>query len=146
MSLCDRDMRQLLCNWIIMNMIFMKCIWNLYYIKKEILFQAFSCKFCEFLHNDGFWDFLQVILFDKFLDGCFLIFSVEPAFCERDKNHKFDSFKTDKSQFFNEVAFYFVWLLHCIRSVRLSLNSVWMRENVEQNNSEYGHFLRSVVL
>ena len=53
---------QLLCNWIIINMIFMKGIWNLYYAKKETPSQAFSCKFCEFLHNDGFWDFLQIIL------------------------------------------------------------------------------------
>ena len=25
------------------------------------------------------------------------------------------------------------------------LNLVWMRENVDHDNSEYGHFLRSVV-
>ena len=73
-------------------------------------------------------------------------FIVEPAFRERDKNHKFDNFKTQKNLFFNEVPFYFVWLLHCIKSVRISLYSVWMRENADQNNSEYGHFLRSVVL
>ena len=23
--------------------------------------------------------------------------------------------------------------------------SVWMRENIDQNNSEYGHFSRSVI-
>ena len=36
-------------------------ILNLYYAKKGTLSQAFSCKFCEFLHNDGFWDFIQQI-------------------------------------------------------------------------------------
>ena len=37
-------------------------IWNLYYAKKETLSQAFSYKLCEFLHNDGFWDFLRIML------------------------------------------------------------------------------------
>ena len=37
-------------------------IWNLYYAKKETLSQAFSYKFCEFLHNDDFWYFLRIIL------------------------------------------------------------------------------------
>ena len=27
--------------------------------------------------------------------------------------------------------------------LRISLYSVWMRENADQNNAEYGHFLRS---
>ena len=40
-------------------------IWNLYYIEKE----AFSYKFCEFLHNDGFETFCE--LFYKFLDDWF---------------------------------------------------------------------------
>ena len=31
-------------------------------------------------------------------------FIIELAFCERDKNHKFDNFKTPKNHFFNEVA------------------------------------------
>ena len=35
-------------------------------------------------------------------------FTIEPAFCEGDKNHKFDNFKTHKNLFFNEVAFYFI--------------------------------------
>ena len=34
-------------------------------------------------------------------------FIIEPAFCEHDKNHKFDNSKTHKNLFFNEVAFYF---------------------------------------
>ena len=34
-------------------------------------------------------------------------FIVEPAFYERDKNHKFDSFKIHKNLFFNEDVFYF---------------------------------------
>ena len=29
--------------------------------------------------------------------------------------------------------------------LRISLYSVRMRENVDQNNSKYGHFLRSVI-
>ena len=32
---------------------------------------------------------------------------------------------------------------HCVKSVRIRSYSVRMRENVEQNNFEYGHFLRS---
>ena len=55
-------------------------------------------------------------------------FIVEPGSCERQKNHKFDNFKTHKNLFLNEVAFYFIWLLHCIKSVCISLYSVWMRE------------------
>ena len=35
-------------------------------------------------------------------------FIVEAAFCERDKNHKFDNFKAHKNLLFNEVAFYFI--------------------------------------
>ena len=39
-------------------------------------------------------------------------FIVEPAFYERDKNHKFEKFKiipclTHNNLFYNEVAFYF---------------------------------------
>ena len=30
--------------------------------------------------------------------------------------------------------------------LRISLYSVWMRENADQNNSKYGHFLRSASL
>ena len=56
-------------------------------------------------------------------------FIIEPAFCEHDKNHKFDNSKTQKNLFFNEVAFYFIWLLHCIKIVCKSLYSVWMWEN-----------------
>ena len=40
-----------------------------------------------------------------------------------------------------------VWALmkHCVKSVRIRISSysVQMRENAVQNNSEYGHFLRS---
>ena len=31
---------------------------------------------------------------------------------------------------------------HCVKS--FSPYSVWMQENADQNNSEYGHFSRSV--
>ena len=61
LSLCDRDMRQLLRNWIRIWFLWIG-IRNLYYVKKETLSQAFSCKFCESLHNDDFWDFLWIIL------------------------------------------------------------------------------------
>ena len=37
--------------------------------------------------------------------------------------------------------------MHCVKSVRIrsysGLHSVQMPENTDQNNSEYGHFLRS---
>ena len=33
--------------------------------------------------------------------------------------------------------------MHCAKSVRIRSYSVRMRENADQNNSEYGHFLRS---
>ena len=37
--------------------------------------------------------------------------------------------------------------MHCVKSVRIRSysgpQSVWMRENIDQNNSEYGYFLRS---
>ena len=40
--------------------------------------------------------------------------------------------------------------LHCVKSVRIRIYSglylVQMRENANQNNSEYGHFLRSFSL
>ena len=36
-------------------------------------------------------------------------------------------------------------IFHCMKSVlRIRSYSVRMRENTDQNNSEYGHFLRSV--
>ena len=57
-------------------------------------------------------------------------FIIEPAFCECDKNHEFDNFKTNKNLFFNEVAFHFIWL-HCIKSVCISLYSVWIQENAD---------------
>ena len=111
----------------------------------EPLSQAFPYKFCESFHNDGFWDFSQIILqiFGRLLLDFLLS---NRSFCERDKNHKFGDFKSHKSLFFNEVTFYFIWSLHCIKSVRISLYSVWMWENADQNNSKYEHFLRSVVL
>ena len=40
----------------------------------------------------------------------------------------------------------FRWQKHCVKSVRIwsiCPYSVWMRENVDQNNSEYEHFSRS---
>ena len=53
-SYCAIELEWIRCLW--------TRIWNLYHVKKEALSQAFSYKFCEFLHNNGFWDFLQIIL------------------------------------------------------------------------------------
>ena len=36
-----------------------------------------------------------------------------------------------------------VYNMHCVKSVLIRSYSVRMRENVDQNNSEYRHFLRS---
>ena len=68
-------------------------IWNLYYVKTETLSQVFSYNFCEFLHNDGFWGFFSNYFTNLWMPAS-RFFVVEPAFCERDKNHKFDNFKT----------------------------------------------------
>ena len=48
---------------------------------------------------------------------------------------------------------YYILYIHCVKSVlirseygeiiRISMYSVWIRENADQNNSEYGHFSRS---
>ena len=38
--------------------------------------------------------------------AAFRFFIIEPAFYERDKNHKFENFKTHKNLFFNEITFY----------------------------------------
>ena len=105
-------------------------IWNLYYVKTETLSQVFSYNFCEFLHNDSFWGFFSNYFTNLWMPAS-RFFVVEPAFCERDKNHKFDNFKAHKNLLFNEVVFYFIWLLHCIKSVWISLYSVWMRENTD---------------
>ena len=144
MSLCGRDMRQLLCNWFMMNMIFIKRAWN-FVKKKDSISGVSSCKFCEFLNNNGFWVFLRIILqiFGWLLLDFLLL---NRFFANVIKIINLTILKLTRISFFNEVAFYFAWLLHCIKSVRISLSPVWMRENADQNNSEYGHFLRSVVL
>ena len=64
---------------------------------KKTLFQAFSYRFCEFLHNGGFWDFMRIILreFSKsFWTTASRCFIIETTFCDRDKNHKFHNLKT----------------------------------------------------
>ena len=38
----------------------------------------------------------------------------------------------------------FMKAINCDKHVCISPYSVWMRENTDQNNSEYGHFLHSV--
>ena len=144
MSLCGRDMRQLLCNWFMMNMIFIKRAWN-FVKKKDSISGVSSCKFFEFLNNNGFWVFLRIILqiFGWLLLDFLLL---NRFFANVIKIINLTILKLTRIYFFNEVAFYFAWLLHCIKRVRISLSPVWMRENADQNNSEYGHFLRSVVL
>ena len=144
MSLFDRDMRQLLCNWFMMNMVFIKRAWN-FVKKKDSISGVSSCKICEFLNNNGFWVFLRIILqiFGWLLLDFLLL---NRFFANVIKIINLTILKLTRISFFNEVAFYFAWLLHCIKSVRISLSPVWMRENADQNNSEYGHFLRSVVL
>ena len=92
--LCDRDMRvfnrfrQLLCNWIKMKF-YEKVIDICNYVKEKTPSQAFSCKFCKFLHNNGFWDFLRIILqiFGWLLLDLLLlnVLYYWTAYCERDK-------------------------------------------------------------
>ena len=40
---------------------------------------------------------------------------------------------------------YFALTLHYVKSVHVSPYSVWMRENADQNNSEFGNFSRSAA-
>ena len=74
------------------------------YVKKETLSQVFPGKFCEFLRRR-----LLLRLFANYSTNFWTTASrfyiIEPAFCEHDKNHKFDSFKTRKNLFFNESRF-----------------------------------------
>ena len=42
-------------------------------------------------------------------------------------------------------AFFRIWTEY-LQTLRISPYSVWMRENADQNNSEYGHFSRSALL
>ena len=52
-------------NWI-MNIIFMNRYWKelrpVTILKKILYLRCFLASFSEFLHNDGFWDFLRIIL------------------------------------------------------------------------------------
>ena len=90
---CDRNTIEL-CNWIRINMIFINRYWKQLRpatMLKKTSSQAFSCKFCEFLHNDGFcdlWNFSS-----NFWMTASRFFNIEATFCERDKNHKFDNFE-----------------------------------------------------
>ena len=62
-------------------------------LKKETLFQAFSYMFCEFWRKRLF-----LRLFANYSSNFWItasrFFILEPAFCESDKNHKFDNFKS----------------------------------------------------
>ena len=44
-----------------------------------------------------------------------------------------------------DVTLQFSLVIHCVKSVRIRSYSVRMQENTDQNNSEYGHFLRSNI-
>ena len=55
-------------------------------LKKRL--QRFLASFVNFYITTAF-ETLQIVL-----DDCFRSFTIESAFCERDKNHKFDNFKT----------------------------------------------------
>ena len=84
-----------------------RCFKHVIMFKKETLSYAFSYKFWKFLRKR-----LLLRLFanysSNFWMAAFRFFIIEPAFYERDKNHKFENFKTHKNLFFNETAFYFV--------------------------------------
>ena len=85
-------------------------------LKNKLFLRCFLTSFVDFYimtafetnYSSNFW----------MADSRFFI--AELAFCECDKNHKFDNFKTHKNLFFNEVVFYFIRLLHYIKSVRIS--------------------------
>ena len=117
---------------------------QLRYVKKETLSQPFSCKLFEFLHNNCFWDFFRIILqiFGWLLLDFLLL---NQLIVKVIKIINLTILKLN-NLFLNEVKFYFVWLLHCIKIVCISLYSVWIWKNADQNNSKYGHFLCSVVL
>ena len=82
----------------------------------------------------------------------YIVFSIQKqppdVFCKKDALADFAKFTEHlcQSLFFNKVAGLRPAIL--TKSARLSISpySVRMRENVDQNNSEYGHFLRSGVL
>ena len=82
----------------------------------------------------------------------YIVFSIQKqppdVFCKKGALGDFAKFTEHlcQSLFFNKVAGLRPAIL--TKSARLSISpySVRMRENVDQNNSEYGHFLRSGVL
>ena len=134
MSLYDRDMRQLLCNWIRIWFSWIG-IWNLYYVKKETLYRAFSFKFCESLHNDGFWEFLRIFL--HIFGWLLLVFLLlNRLFVNVIKIINLTILKL-KNLFFNEVEFYLIIALHekCQHLSVFTLNAGKCR-----------HFIRSGVL
>ena len=54
-------------------------------------------------------------------------FIVEPAFCERDKNHKLDNFKTHKNLFFRYCTVYKVPASLCIQSECNKIRTLFMQ-------------------
>ena len=57
-------------------------------LKKRLYIRRFYARFVNFYTTTAFETFCE--LYYKYLDLDF----IEPAFCERDKNHKFFNFKT----------------------------------------------------
>ena len=84
-------------------------------LKKGLYPRRFLASFVNFCITTAFETFCES--FFKFWMTASRIFIAEPAFCEHDKNHKFDNFKTHKNIFFNEV-------FRCIKSVCASMYSV----------------------
>ena len=84
-------------------------------LKKRLYLRRFLASFVNFCITTAFEIFCELFL--NFWMTTPRIFIVEPTFCERYKNHKFDNFKTHKNLFFDEV-------LHCIKSACVSMYSV----------------------
>ena len=86
LSLCDRDMRQLLCNWII-NMIFMnRYLKPVTMLKKRFHLRCFLANFVSFYETSALRLFANYYL--NFSMNASRLFTIEPIFCKRNKNHK----------------------------------------------------------
>ena len=126
LSLCDRGM------WITSNMSnqseydFSK---HACYVKKVTLSLAFSCKFCEFLRNDCFWDFLRII-FETFGGLLLDLLLLNRLFVSVIKIINLTILKLTRISFLS-IALY----IKCLHLYVFSLNA-----------RKYGHFLCNVVL
>ena len=137
LSLCVRDMRQLLCNWIRMN----RDLKPVTVLKKRLYLRRFLASFVNFyikrlLRIFG-WLLLDFLLLKQLFVNVIKIMNLATL--------KLCPAQLTRISFLMKSRF-ILWLLDCIKSVRISLYSVWMWENVDRNNSEYEHFLQRVVL